>query len=297
MTIKDLFLALLVIVIWAGNIIAIKFSVMELPPMTAISFRFALTALAFLPFARWPGMDMAKKLLVIAVLMSVMHQGLLFIGMGQLSAGLTAIFLQAQVIFATILGVFFFKEKIGWRTICGLMMGIAGICVIYGDRTAGFSATGFWLIMASTLALAYAYSSMKKLPKVKPATFLFAMNGFAVPFVLTAAAVMEAPQWAAAIPNANWELLSGVFAYQIFLVGLSHIIWQKLLTRNEMGMVTPFTLLLPVMGVGMAVLFLGEIVSARMVIGGSIAMLGVGIIVLRRAQKHSSLPRTPVNAD
>lgn len=296
MTSKDIALALLVIVIWAGNIIAIKYSVMELPPMTAISFRFGLTALAFLPFLRWPGLDMMKRLFVIALLMGFLHQGLLFQGMEQLSAGLTAIFLQAQVIFATILGVLFFSEKIGWRSIGGLIMGIAGICVIYGDSTAGFSALGFWLLMGSTLALAYAYMMMKKLPPVKPATFLCVMNGLAFPFVLASAAFMDMAEWDH-IPHADWQLLTIVFIYQIFAVGLSHIIWQKLLTRNDMGVITPFTLLLPVFGVGMAILFLGEAVSARMIIGGSIAMLGVGIIVLRRARKNKSLPRSPVNAE
>lgn len=292
MNFKDIALALLVIVIWAGNIIAIKYAVMELPPLTAITLRFGLTALAFLPFARWPGKDLAKNLLIIAIFMGFLHQGLLFLGMAQLSAGLSAIFLQSQVIFSTILGVIFFKEVIGWRSIAGLIMGILGICFIYGDSTAGFSATGFWMLMASTLALAYAYMMMKKLPPVKPATFLCLMNGLAFPFVLIAAALMERDQWSA-VPNADWTLLTEVFIYQIFLVGLSHIIWQKLLTRNDMGLVTPFTLLLPICGVSMAVLFLDEVVSMRMIIGGSIAILGVGIIVLRRAQKKTSLPRCP----
>ncbi|MEC7028733.1 MAG: EamA family transporter [Pseudomonadota bacterium] len=292
MNFKDIALALLVIVIWAGNIIAIKYAVMELPPLTAITLRFGLTALAFLPFARWPGKDLAKHLLIIAIFMGFLHQGLLFLGMAQLSAGLSAIFLQSQVIFSTILGVIFFKEVIGWRSIAGLIMGILGICFIYGDSTAGFSATGFWMLMASTLALAYAYMMMKKLPPVKPATFLCLMNGLAFPFVLIAAALMERDQWST-VPNADWTLLTEVFIYQIFLVGLSHIIWQKLLTRNDMGLVTPFTLLLPICGVSMAVLFLDEVVSMRMIIGGSIAILGVGIIVLRRAQKKTSLPRCP----
>lgn len=292
MTLKDIALALLVIVIWAGNIIAIKFSVIELPPMTAVSFRFGLTALAFLPFARWPGKDIARRLFVIAILMGLLHQGLLFLGMDKLSAGLTSIFLQAQVIFATILGVVFFKEHIGWRSICGLIMGILGICTIYGDSTAGFSAAGFWILMGSTLSLAYAYMMMKKLPPVKPATFLCMLNGIAFPFVLATAAIMEASQWAT-VPQADWGLLTEVFIYQIFLVGLSHIIWQKLLSRNEMGLVTPFTLLLPILGVSMAVLFLDEEISLRMIVGGTVAILGVGIIVLRRAQKNTSLPRTP----
>lgn len=292
MNTKDLALALLVIVIWAGNIIAIKYSVMELPPITAVSIRFGLTALVFLPFARWPGKDVAKHMLIIAILMGFFHQGLLFIGMAKLSAGLTAIFLQAQVIFATILGVIFFKEHIGWRSVCGLIMGILGICVIYGDSTAGFSAAGFWILMGSTLTLAYAYMMMKKLPPVKPATFLCMMNGMAFPFVLSAAAFMEADQWHA-VPQADWNLLFEVFIYQVFLVSLSHVIWQKLLSRNDMGLVTPFTLLLPVFGVSMAVALLNEDVSMRMIIGGTIAILGVGIIVLRRAQKKTSLPRCP----
>lgn len=52
---RDILLAFLVLFIWAGNIIAIKLSVTELAPLTALAVRFGLTGLVFLPFIR--GLD------------------------------------------------------------------------------------------------------------------------------------------------------------------------------------------------------------------------------------------------
>jgi O-acetylserine/cysteine efflux transporter len=46
----------------------------------------------------------------------------------------------------------------------------------------------------------------------------------------------------------------------------------------------PFTLLVPVVGVLSAVLFLGEPLSWRTVVGGVATLIGVGIIIVRRPQ-------------
>jgi len=48
MPFRDILLALLVIFIWGGNIVAIKIGVTELPPPIILTIRFALTGLIFL---------------------------------------------------------------------------------------------------------------------------------------------------------------------------------------------------------------------------------------------------------
>lgn len=295
MTFRDILLALTVILIWAGNVIAIKLAVEEIAPLTALAIRFGLTALVFLPFARWPGKQAFFTLFQIALLMGLLHQGLLFLGMNYLPAGTTSILLQSQVIFSALIGWLVFKEVIRWRTWTGIALGVAGLVLMFGIDNEDGHVIGFWLLLASTFTLAFAYMRMKQLAPVKPATFLFAINGLAVPFVLAASLVADAPSWTM-LDQANWLILGGVFAFQIFLVGLSHILWQGLLSRNPMSLVIPFTLLLPVFGVALAVLLLGEDLTLRMLGGGALTMAGVGIIIMRNAQKSKSLPRTPASS-
>lgn len=296
MPLRDIVLALLVIAIWAGNVIAIKLSVEELAPLTALALRFGLTALVFLPFVRGVSGVIWRKLAEIALLMGLAHQGLLFIAMTYLPAGITSILLQTQVIFAALIGIFIFHEQTGWRTWTGILLGIAGVAVMVGagrqDTGPGFM-TGFAVIILSTIALAFAYMRLKQLPPVRPATFLFGMNGLAFPPVLAASFAM-APQGWHALPDADWALLAAVFAFQIIPVGLSHILWQRLLARNPISLVTPFALLLPVLGVALAVTMLGESLTPEMAAGGLVTMTGVAIIVLRRGARNRK-PAPPLS--
>ncbi len=47
---QDYIAILAVLIIWAGNVIAIKLAVTELPPLTAATLRFVAAGLIFLPF-------------------------------------------------------------------------------------------------------------------------------------------------------------------------------------------------------------------------------------------------------
>ena len=301
MPLRDIFLALLVVVIWAANIIAIKLALAEAAPMTVLALRLGLTGLVFLPFARGLTKATALHLAQIALLMGVAHQSLLFLGMVYVPAGITTVLLQTQVIFAALLGIFVFRENAGWRTWTGIGLGLAGVTVMFTAGHAPFHtaegrsfAIGFVVLMFSALTIALAYMRMKQLPKVPPGAFLFGINAFAAAPVAAFAWIWE-QDGLAQLPDADWTLLSGVFAFQIVLVSLSHIIWQRLLARNPLSMVTPFVLLLPLFGVGMAVAFLGENVTGAMAAGGLLTMAGVGIIILRTAQKNR-VPKDPLSA-
>lgn len=292
MPLRDILLALLVVVIWAANIIAIKLALGEAEPMTVLALRLGLTALVFLPFIGGLTRATAWHLAQIALLMGAAHQSLLFLGMVYVPAGITTILLQTQVIFAALLGIFVFRENAGWRTWAGIGLGLAGVAVMFTSGHAPFEtaegrafATGFVILIASAVCIALAYMRLKQMPKVPPGAFLFGINAFAVPPVALFALWREGDALAS-LPTANWWVLGGVFAFQIVLVSISHIIWQRLLARNPLSQVTPFVLLLPLFGVGMAVALLDETLTAAMAAGGLITMMGVGIIVIRTAQKN-----------
>ncbi len=292
MPLRDILLALFVVILWAANIIAIKLALAEAGPMTVLALRLGLTGLVFAPFARGLTKSTAMHLAQIALLMGVAHQSLLFLGMVYVPAGITTILLQTQVIFAALLGIFVFREQPGWRTWAGIGLGLAGVIVMLTAGHAPFASaegrqfvTGFVILMFSALTIALAYMRIKQLPKVAPGTFLFGINAFAAPPVMLFALLWE-PESLAALPSADWMVLGGVFLFQIVLISLSHIIWQGLLARNPLSLVTAFVLLLPLFGVGMAIAFLGESLTGSMIAGGILTMLGVAIVIVRGAQKN-----------
>lgn len=285
----DYLLLFFILILWAGNIIAVKLAVTEIPPMTAATLRFFLAALVFLPFLQKPDRRTLWYIFQISMLMNVIHIGLLFIALRMLDAASVSILLQTQVIFATVLGMIFFHEKIRWRTWTGIGLAVAGIAIMCGEPDLATHPTGVAIMLVSTLSLAYSFIKMKHLQSVHPATYICLLSAFSLPFNFAASLVLAPGSWAA-LPDANWLLLGPLLAYQSVVISITHIIWQRMLHRGNIGNLTAFTMLTPFITVLLAVLILGEHIDIPMIVGGLVTMLGVAIITFRRIQKGIAAP-------
>lgn len=290
MPFKAILLTLLVVIIWGANIVAIRAGVLELEPLTLLALRFSLTALVFLPFARWPGTKQAFIILQIGFLMGVLHQGFLYPGLARLDAGTMSIILQTQVIFVTLLGWLVLGETIRWRTWTGVILGLAGVGVLVGGPSLQIDPLGFAYALLSSIFIALCYLRMKALQNIHPLTFIAGMNlSAAIPML--AISYVAAPESWHDLPDHNWSMLGWILGFQVFVISLTHIVWQKLLADNPVSQVVPWTLLSPVFGVGFAALFLGDPVTLPIILGGLLTIAGVGIITVRRIQKK--MPPVP----
>ena len=281
-------LCLFVIIVWALNFVAIKLSVEELAPQTALAARFIFTTLFYLPFLRWPKKEKLGDIFKVSLLMCTIHQGFLFACFSFFNPSTLAILMQSQVVFSVLLGMVFFKEKIGWRMMTGILLGFVGLVVIFGAPQVGHSPEGFIMAMLSAGFLAYSYIKMKDLQDIHAPTFLCLINGMAIPFVCASALIFESDH-VDMFKNANWLIVLPVFLFQAILVSGGHALWQKLLAVNPVGTIVPFALLIPVFGVAASVLAFGDTITPELLIGGGITLAGVSIITARRLKKHQPI--------
>ena len=134
MPLRDLLLGLLVIAIWALNIIVIKLGVSDMPPLLLTTLRLALVAALLVPFhpvAR----HQLPFLALLSVTFGVMNFALLIIGLGQAEAGTGALLVQMGTPFATLLAVIFLRERLGAKRLVGLLLSFGGIGVLAGGPT------------------------------------------------------------------------------------------------------------------------------------------------------------------
>ena len=281
---KDYISLFIILLLWAGNVIAIKLAVGEVPALTAATLRFIAGGLLFLPFARKTDRETLWTIFQISFLMNVCHIGLLFIGLQMLDAATIAILLQTQVVFATILGWLFFKETIRWRTWTGIGISVAGIGIMLGKPDLAQNPQGIFVMLVSTLTLCFSYVKMKHLKTVHPATYIALMCLFSVPFLGAASLILYPESWIN-LPDVDWWVFGPVLAFQSVIVSFTHIFWQRLMHKGEVGKLTAYTLLTPFIVVLMSVAFLGEHIGLPMIAGGLVTMAGVGFITLRRIQK------------
>jgi len=293
MPLRDILLALLTVLIWGGNVVAIKIGVTELPALVILCLRFTLTALVFLPFIQWPDRNRLKLLCEVSFYMCVLHQGLLFVALKMMDASTMVILLQSQILFATLMGWLILKETIHWRTATGLSVGFLGLLLTFGAPDLQQNPWGFVLAMLSALAIAFSYIRMRQLKTVHPMTFIGVTNGFAVPFIFAASLFPGLGGWTL-LPETDWVRVGGVLAYQVLLVSLSHVLWQSLLARNAVATVTSFVLLMPLVAILLSWLVLDETLHPALIWGGFLTLAGVGIITLRRIQKRAPLHNDPM---
>ncbi|WAH61995.1 DMT family transporter (plasmid) [Pseudomonas silvicola] len=120
---------LLVVNGWAFNVIAMKFGLMELPPLFMLTLRFVLVAALLLPFRRltWrqlPGM------MLLGFTFGFVHFGLMVIGMQTTDAGTTAVFIQMGTPIAMLLAAFWLKERLRYQQIGGVVVAFLGVMIL-----------------------------------------------------------------------------------------------------------------------------------------------------------------------
>ena len=285
MPVRDLGLALLVMVVWGFNFTVSKIGVELMPPLFLIGVRFVLVALLVLIVPVPHGH--LKKLFFLSLSLGIAHFGPMFTGLRMVDSGTAAIAGQLQVPFATLLAILFLGDKPGWRRLSGLVLAFAGVVVLASDLSQGGSLLGIALVVIAAFVWAIANLQMKGLTGLSP----LAINGwvclFAAPQLFIGSAILEQDQ----IPMmlaAGWRGVA-VIAYLVLMATiLAYTGWYHLVRRYEISMIMPLTLLVPVFGVLSGVVILGEALRWPMVIGGMLTLAGVAVILIRRPRQAPS---------
>jgi O-acetylserine/cysteine efflux transporter len=131
---------------------------------------------------------------------------------------------------------------------------------------------------------------MRQLPRVHPATFIAVINLVSFPFIFAASLATAGIDAWKNVGSIDWHVMGIVLAYQVILISLTHIIWQRLLSRNEVARVTCLTLLAPVVAIAISVLLLGLKPTWPLLAGAGLILAGVGFVLLRRVQLHRNEP-------
>jgi O-acetylserine/cysteine efflux transporter len=283
---RDVLLALVVILAWGIHFPVIKIGTNEVPGLVLVTLRFLLTGIIFLPFCRNLSKLEFRQVLIFSGYYYMGHLASLFVALRYLESATVALIMQVQVPFAIIFGWLLYNEKFGWRTSVGLGLSFAGLFFIFGSPDIT-SFLGLGLTILSSLLWALGSIHMRKIKDVDMPSMTAFSAILAVPSTAIMSLIFEKNQ-VAELMSANWLHLGFVLSYQIFLMSLMMYLWKELLSRNPVQLVTSFSLLQPAIAVVAAHFMLGESLSTSSFIGGALAMLGVGIIVIRKIQKRQT---------
>ncbi|MSP88364.1 MAG: EamA family transporter, partial [Alphaproteobacteria bacterium] len=137
------------------------------------------------------------------------------------------------------------------------------------------------MVVASGLVWAVTNIQAKRLAGVDANTVTAYVALFAAPQALLASLVFEEGQ-IEAIAGAGWHAVAAIAYLSVVVSIIGYAVWYRMVRLYPINAVTPFALLIPVIGIASSAIVLGEQLTWQSVLGSAMTLIGVAIIVIRR---------------
>lgn len=287
-------LAVTVAVLWGFNFVAIHFSLEHFPPFLLVALRWGLLAIPTLLFIPRPQVR-ARWLVGYGLGFGVAQFAFLYWAMAEgMPAGLASLVLQSSAPFTVLLGVMLLREPMTRMRAGGVLLAVLGLAIVGSQRFAG--ATGIPFLLTVAGGFSWAIGNVCARRATAPNPFHLTPNPFHLTMWMTVippipmlalSLVVEGPAevgaalgttfTAAALPAVLGLLYTCLPAT---VVGSG--IWTWLMTRHPAGTVAPFSMLVPVTGLTVAWLVLGQRPNLVELAGSVVVVAGVLIASLGR---------------
>jgi O-acetylserine/cysteine efflux transporter len=281
----DLLCALAVIVIWGLNFVVMKLGLQTLSPMVLGALRFMVASLPFLLFVRPPRMPW-RFVVAYGLAQGLGQFGFLFLGLRLgMTAGMASVVMQVQAFFTLILAVAWLGERARGPQWAGLALAFGGLLVIaagHGEGALQMTLAGFVLTLGAAFMWAVSNLVARKAAQVAP--------GYApLPFIVWSSLVPIVPFWglawwseggqgiAAQLQAMDGKAVFAVLYLALLATLLAYSLWTRLLQRHAAGRVTPFSLLVPVVGLVAAMQVLDEQPTLWQWLGTAAVLAGMAV--------------------
>ena len=278
----DLLGALVVVVIWGLNFVVMKFGLQGVSPMLLGALRFAAAALPFIWFVRRPQLPW-RYIAGYGLAQGLGQFGFLFLGLHLgMTAGMASVVMQTQAFFTLLLAIPVLGERTRLGQWLGLTVALGGLLAIvtaHGDGPGQMTLVGFVLTLSA--AFMWAISNLvarlaSRVADFEPFPFIVWSSLFPIlPFVALALLSEGWHTTAAQVQGMGLPAWLAVLFLGWMATLLAYSLWTRLLKRHPAGRVTPFSLLVPVVGLWAAWVFLQESPLPQQWLGAAAVLLGL----------------------
>ncbi|CAG8863745.1 putative amino-acid metabolite efflux pump [Pseudomonas fluorescens] len=288
MPLKDLLLALVVIIAWGVNFVVIKVGLDGLPPMLLGALRFLLVAFPAVFLIKRPQLPW-RWLIAYGATISLGQFAFLFQAMySGMPPGLASLVLQSQAFFTLCFAAVFLGERMRPASVMGLLVAAGGLVLIGSENSSHVPLLALVLTLCAGAMWGIGNIITRRFGSVNLVA-LVVWGGLVPPLpFLGLSWWLEGPELISqALLNIGWSSVLAL-AYLAFVATmLGYSLWGTLLSRHPAGKVAPFSLLVPVIGLSSSAWLLGERLSPLQGWGALLVMLGLLINVFGpRLRQH-----------
>ena len=294
MPISHLLLALLVVLIWGINFIFVKWGLDEISPLLLCALRFLLASVPAVFFIKPPAVPF-RIIAAYGLVMFALQFALLFIGMQVgMTPGMASLLMQVQVFFSIFFAVIFIGETPTVGQLVGALVSFSGIGLVALHFDSNVSFLGFLFIMGAAATWGIGNLITKKI-KTTHLISVIVWGSFIAcfPMFLLALIFEGTGSFSYTYEHLSWKGCVSL-AYIVYIsTWIGYGVWNWLISRYPVGMIVPFTLLVPVVGMLSSILVLGESFQLWKLAAGLLVISGLCINILStRFFMAKTLPET-----
>jgi len=282
---------ILLAAIWGASFLFMRVGSPEFGPILFMTLRTLIASVFLLPIVLIKKQQNSFKNNWIKIFIgSIFNTAIPFVLFGYatltLSAGVTSILNATTPMFAAVIAFLWFKDKLNFTSILGLVVGFLGVYLLMFDKLA----TNSELVLLPTLAvlgatLCYgigANYTKHYLQQIKPLA-LATGTQISATLVLFPFALFNMPNHLPSSDAINAVLLLGILC-----TGIAYVIFFRLIANLGAAKAVTVTYLIPAFGLFWGYLFLSEQITLWIILGFCCILLGVGLTtgVLTRLFNH-----------
>jgi drug/metabolite transporter (DMT)-like permease len=275
-------------VIWSGNFIVSRYAIHLAGPASLAFMRWTIATIFMFPFAyknvknEWSIFKANKVYFFLMGLMGFAVYNTLIYTAGHYTTAINMALFGSTVhpIVAALLAAYFVNEKLHWKNITGIVLGLIGTIYLLTKGQIStilhlqIGAGDIWMIGAGICFGTYNVFVRKKPQGISNNSFLLVLFAIGA-IILLPVAIFEMKYIQPVVYNT--QLLWIVLYIGIGNSTISYLIWNNAIQKIGAGKAALFGTLIPLLSSIEAVLFLGETFSTAQVISGLIIITGIVI--------------------
>ncbi len=274
--------------LFGANAVAIKISLSGLGVFTTAGLRFSMASVAVFIWARITGRSFHIKkgqihqLLIISMMFTV-QLSLFYLGISKTNASRATLMLNLQPFFTLFLAHFFISgDRITKRKTLGIMLGFAGVIFVFMEKkgvTANFRIGDLIILFAAFLWACNAVYTKRIIHAFKPFHMVLYPMIFSVPFFFFEGFVWDSTM----IAHVDAKVFCALLYQGLVAASFCFVAWITLLQKYGAVALHSFIFIMPVSGVLLGGLVLGEPITVNIII--ALLLIVSGILLVNFKQK------------
>jgi drug/metabolite transporter (DMT)-like permease len=284
------------LVLWASAFAGIRAGLHGYSPGQLAVLRFTVASLTLAIYAgvahfRRPALRDVPELAACGIIGITFYNLALNYGETRVSAGAASLLIASVPIWTALLAGMLLHERISWRGWFGVLVSFAGVALIASGEGQGIhlSPQAILILAAAITSAVYMVRQKHLLGRYSALEFtaysIWSGTLFMLPF---GGGLLHAVRTAPA-----GETLAVIYL-GIFPGALAYVAWAYVLSHGPAGRTSTLLYLIPVLAIGIAWIWLGELPRMLSLVGGGMALAGVALVNMRgKTQSRQAVSITP----